>query len=69
MRTKYPVVIHKSRFGYDAYCPILPGCATQGETLKEVSENIKDAIESYLSALIKVKRNESIRYTEVSVGV
>jgi predicted RNase H-like HicB family nuclease len=34
--------------GYSVWVPDLPGCASQGETLEEALENIKEAIELYL---------------------
>lgn len=37
--------------GYVAYVPSLPGCHTQGETIEEAEENIKEAIEIYLESL------------------
>ncbi|OHB40331.1 MAG: hypothetical protein A2069_05780 [Planctomycetes bacterium GWB2_41_19] len=48
---KYPVVVHKSEYGYDVHCPILPGCHSQGDTLEESLENIKDAIHTYLTMI------------------
>ncbi|MBN1445918.1 MAG: type II toxin-antitoxin system HicB family antitoxin [Candidatus Omnitrophica bacterium] len=45
---KYTVVVHKSKFGYDVHCPILPGCHSQGDTLEESLKNIEDAINTYL---------------------
>jgi antitoxin HicB len=30
--------------GYVAVCPSLPGCYSQGETVKEAMENIEEAI-------------------------
>ncbi len=48
---KYPVTIHKSEFGYDAHCPLLPGCHSQGNTLEEALANIKDAIKTYLEMI------------------
>jgi predicted RNase H-like HicB family nuclease len=45
---KYSVIIHKSKYGYDVHVPALPGCHSQGKTLKEALENIKDAIYTYL---------------------
>ena len=48
---KYPVVVHKSEYGYDVHCPILSGCHSQGDTLEEALENIKDAIHSYLTMI------------------
>ncbi len=34
--------------GYVAEVPKLPGCVSQGKTLDETVENIKDAIKGYL---------------------
>lgn len=45
---KTSVIIEKDDYGYYAYCPELEGCQTQGDTLDEVVENIKEAIELYL---------------------
>lgn len=36
--------------GYTIYVPALPGCISQGETRTEALENIKEALELYLSA-------------------
>lgn len=35
--------------GFSASIPALPGCHTQGETLEEVSANLRDAAESWLA--------------------
>lgn len=48
---KYPVVAHKSEYGYDIHCPLLPGCHSQGDTLEEALENIRDAIVTYLEMI------------------
>ena len=37
--------------GYVAMVPALPGCHTQGDTIDEAQENIKEAIELYLESL------------------
>jgi predicted RNase H-like HicB family nuclease len=43
-------IIHKAEEGgYWAEVPALPGCVSQGETLDEVRDNIKEAIEGWLS--------------------
>jgi antitoxin HicB len=39
--------------GYIARVPALPGCVTQGETLEEAEEMVKDAIKAYFSSLKK----------------
>ena len=47
----YKVVLRKSEEGYSISCSVLPGCWSQGKTKAEALENIKDAIEGYLSIL------------------
>jgi predicted RNase H-like HicB family nuclease len=39
--------------GYVAEVPELPGCLSQGKTLDEAVENIKDAIRGYLDVRAK----------------
>lgn len=64
---KYPVVTHKSKYGFAVYCPILPGCNSQGDTLEEALENIKDAIITYLD-MVK-KETEKLETYEVEVSI
>ncbi|MFN5515931.1 MAG: type II toxin-antitoxin system HicB family antitoxin [Cyanobacteriota bacterium] len=52
------IVIEKDEFGYYAYCPALAGCHTQGDSLEEVKNNIKEAINLYLSTLSEVEKHE-----------
>ena len=47
----YKVALRQSKEGYSVSCPALPGCWSQGETEDEALENIKVAIEEYLSVL------------------
>jgi len=43
-------IVHKAEEGgFWAEVPILPGCATQGETIEELKENLRDAIAGWLS--------------------
>ncbi len=47
-----PVIIYPGEDGYwVAECPSLPGCVSQGKTKEEATENIKEAIEAYTTAL------------------
>lgn len=62
MSKRLNVIIEKDEFGYYAYCPDLEGCQTQGDSLDEVTENIKEAIELYLETLsIEDKKNLTAR--------
>jgi predicted RNase H-like HicB family nuclease len=45
------VIIEKDEHGYYAYCPELPGCQSQGDSLEEVQANIKEAVELYIETL------------------
>ncbi|MGD0646325.1 MAG: type II toxin-antitoxin system HicB family antitoxin, partial [Candidatus Bathyarchaeia archaeon] len=42
------VLLEDETGGYVAIVPALPGCHTQGDTLAEVLENAKEAIDLYL---------------------
>ncbi len=37
--------------GYTAYIPSLPGCLSEGDTLEEAMENIREAVELYLEPI------------------
>jgi predicted RNase H-like HicB family nuclease len=49
----YTVILEKEEDGgYHAFCPILKGCHSQGDTFEEAIQNITEAIELYLESLI-----------------
>ena len=52
MPVNHKVVLVLTEEGYSVYCPSLPGCWSQGQTEREALDNIHDAIEEYLAALI-----------------
>mgnify|MGYP001104135096 CR=1 FL=1 len=51
MSYKVNVVIEKDKCGYYGYCPELEGCQTQGDSLEEILNNLKEAVELYLETL------------------
>ena len=62
---KYKIVIkHEEKGWYIAECPAIPGCVSQGKTLKEVKENIKDAIRGCLEVLNKRAEREKSKHKE-----
>ncbi len=63
---KYPVVVHQSEYGFDVRSPLLPGCHSQGDTLEEALENIKDAIVTYLQM---ISEEEKGKLYEVEISV
>lgn len=51
---KFKVIVHPAEEGgYWAEVPAIPGCATQGENMKDLVENIREAIEACLSVDMK----------------
>ena len=51
---KYRILIEQDEDEiFVAECPSLPGCISQGNSRKEVLENIQDAIKGYLESLRK----------------
>ena len=48
---RYAVVIEQGPTSYGAYVPDLPGCVAVGETVDEVTELIREAIEFHLEGL------------------
>jgi predicted RNase H-like HicB family nuclease len=48
---KYAVVIEKSKTGYAAYAPDLPGLGVTGKTVVEVEQLIRDGIEAHIEIL------------------
>ena len=46
MSKTFKILIFKAEEGgYWATCPVLEGCNTQGETIEEIKENMKEAIQ------------------------
>ena len=49
---EYTIIMHQAEEGgYWAEVPVLPGCYSQGESIEETMENIREAIETHLEAL------------------
>ncbi|MBI4723194.1 MAG: type II toxin-antitoxin system HicB family antitoxin [Candidatus Stahlbacteria bacterium] len=67
----YRVIIEKGEdFGYVVHCPAIPGCHSQGNTIEEAIENIKDAIRGCLSVLdeeVMPKQTEKIAAMEIAI--
>jgi len=60
MPYKVSVVVEKDEHGFFAYCPELEGCHSQGGSLEEVLDNVKEAIELYLETLPAEERTERL---------
>jgi len=71
---EYSVVVHKAEEGgYWLEVPALEGCFTQGETLKELMKNAREAIILYLEGLKelgkKIPKDETITVEKVRVAI
>jgi predicted RNase H-like HicB family nuclease len=55
------VLLEDKTGGYVAIVPALPGCHTQDDTLAEVMENAKEAIDLYLETLTAEEKKDLIR--------
>lgn len=66
---KLKVVVHEAEEGgYWAEVPSIPGCATQGETLDELTENVQEAVEACLSVDIEeIELSEQDTVMEIGV--
>lgn len=51
---RYAIVIEKAEGNYSAYVPDLPGCVTVGDTVEELMENMREAVEMHLEAIQEV---------------
>ena len=67
MRDFDVVLLEDETRGYVAIVPALPGCRTQGETLAEVMENIKEAIDLYWETLSPQEKKDLLK--EKVVGI
>lgn len=66
---KIKAIIHEAEEGgYWAEVPALPGCSTQGETIEELTENLKDAITLWLDVgECDIESQSTDRILEVAV--
>lgn len=66
---KIKVIVHEAEEGgYWAEAPALPGCASEGETLEELLDNVHEAVEGCLSVDVEpIILNQSDRVLEIAV--
>ena len=66
----YRIVIEKGEdFGYVAHCPAIPGCHSQGDTMEQAIENIRDAIRGCLSAVDEDLISERHELASIEIAV
>jgi predicted RNase H-like HicB family nuclease len=53
MKRRYTVILEKAEEGgYHVFCPALPGCHSEGDSLDGAMEAIREAIEAYVESLV-----------------
>ena len=67
MTARYKVALHRSDEGIAISVPGLPGCWSQGKDEDEALENIKDAIQAYVSVAEDQLDGAETREIEVAI--
>ncbi|MBK7929154.1 MAG: type II toxin-antitoxin system HicB family antitoxin [Bryobacterales bacterium] len=68
--TNFAVVIHEEpEGGYWAEVPALPGCYTQGDTMPELLDNVRDAIAGVLDVMREQGREPESNVQILDVAV
>jgi predicted RNase H-like HicB family nuclease len=49
---KYLAIIEKTKTGFSAFSPDLPGCVATGSSRKEVRDNMKEAIAFHIEGML-----------------
>jgi predicted RNase H-like HicB family nuclease len=68
MKNKFHVTLLEHSEGVSVSCPELPGCHSQGATVAEALENIRDAIQGYVQLYGVPKLHCEIRELEVTAA-
>jgi predicted RNase H-like HicB family nuclease len=50
---RYAIVIEKAAENYSAYVPDLPGCVATGNSVREVEEQIGEAIRLHVEGMVE----------------
>jgi len=61
------VIVEDETGGYVAFVPTLPGCHTQADTLGELMDNVKEAIELYLETLTQEEKRDILQQRVVGI--
>jgi predicted RNase H-like HicB family nuclease len=67
---KYTVVVHEEpKGGFWAEVPALPGCYSQAETLSELMDNVREAINGVLEVMREqgTKPESNVRILDIAV--
>lgn len=66
VKRKYLISLLQDEEGVSVSCPELPGCHSQGATIDEAIENIRDAITEYLEVFGEPNPSVQLRELELA---
>jgi predicted RNase H-like HicB family nuclease len=69
--SKFTILIQKASIeegGYSGQCLELPAAISQGETIDELKENMKEAIELALETLKDLKKDAFVEELDVTIN-
>ena len=67
MSHRFTVIFeHVEDGGYHVFCPALAGCHSQGDTLEEATDNIREAIGAYIESLMS--HGESVPSEDILIN-
>ncbi len=72
MTRRFTVIFeNEEEDGYHVFCPVLPGCHTQSETIEEGFANAREAIQLYVESLVEdgLRVPHQSRGAEKPVGI
>ncbi|MEM2935944.1 MAG: type II toxin-antitoxin system HicB family antitoxin [Candidatus Bathyarchaeia archaeon] len=61
------VIVEDETGGYVVFVPALPGCHIQGDTLQELMDNVREAIELYLETLTEDEKKDLLQQRVVGI--
>jgi len=64
---RYKIALRRSEEGFSVSVPGLPGCWSQGATEEEALENIRDAIQAYMSVVTEELQGAEVREVDVAL--
>lgn len=69
---EFPVIVKKDEDGFVVECPLFEGCFTQGDSMEEAMDNIKEVIdmcleESENQIIARNFKNQSIQMRAVMI--
>ena len=71
---RYGALVEKTKTGFSAYVPDLPGCVAAGKTRQQVRRRLQEAVEIHLKSMMESgdaipEPTSKLEYVEVQLGL